>query len=480
LGGLSKKAFQLDKLRTQSAGPHLTVDGGGLLFKNSVLLPGQRQQNQIIAEGILDSYGLMAYDAVGIAGRDLAAGLDFLLKMQSRAKFPLLSANLVRSSTDKPLFPPFIIKDAGNLRIGIIGLTGPDAGRFISPGDNAVLMSWQKVLGPIVSPLAAECDLILLLSSYPLIENEKIAEEFPDIHIIIQTGYRGANSAPKLTTNSLICQTGQQGKYLGVLQVDWQPSKKWGVANVQKYLATKTRELDLINGRLAGYRARLAQEALQTSKGYQLQLQNQQRVREEIASLQEQERQQQLSKVHLSTFVNRFIAMETSLPDDPEVRDLVNGIKKKIHEIGRRSAAEQTAQSGKTGATTFMPAGFAGSSVCRNCHPAQTIFWKSTSHAASYRSLETKQQQFNLDCLPCHVTSDRQGSGKALLSLAPPLQQVGCEVCHGPGQLHVAGPGTNTIIRKPPVTVCLRCHTEERDDTFNYERKLPKVSCPHS
>jgi hypothetical protein len=480
LGGLSKKAFQLDKLRTQTTGPFLTVDGGGLLFKNSVLLPGQRQPNRIIAEGIIDSYGLMAYDAVGIASRDLAAGLDFLQKIQGRAKFPLLSANLVRSANGKPFFPPFIIKNAGNLRIGILGLTGPEADRFITPEDKAVLMPWQKALGPIVSPLARQCDLILLLSSYPLIENEKIAAEHPDIHIIIQTGAGGANSVPKLTTNSLICRTGQQGKYLGVLQVNWQPSKKWGIKNVPKYLATKTRELDRINDRLARYRARLAQEALQTSKGYQRQLQNRQRIKAEIADLQEQERQQQMSNVHYSTFENRFIAMETSLPDDPNVRDLVKDIKKKINEIGRRSAAEQAVKSGKTEAKTSMPAGYAGSSICRDCHPAQTNFWKSTSHAAAYLSLKSEQQQFNLDCLPCHVTFDRQGPGKTLLSLAPALQQVGCEVCHGPGQLHVSGPGTDTIIRKPPVAICLRCHTEERDDSFNYERKLPKVSCPPS
>ena len=59
LGGLSKKAYQMEKIQKLHELPYLTLDGGNLLFKQSRLSPALLQQAKITAEGITDSYNFM-------------------------------------------------------------------------------------------------------------------------------------------------------------------------------------------------------------------------------------------------------------------------------------------------------------------------------------------------------------------------------------------------------------------------------------
>ena len=123
--------------------------------------------------------------------------------------------------------------------------------------------------------------------------------------------------------------------------------------------------------------------------------------------------------------------------------------------------------------------------TCAPCHFPQTEFWKKTAHYSAYQTLAEQEQQFNLDCLPCHVTAEYgdvkiSGNDAVLLSLPPVLQQVGCEVCHGPGKNHAASQDPAAISRKPGILICMRCHTAERDEEFNYENNIERIACPAS
>ena len=128
---------------------------------------------------------------------------------------------------------------------------------------------------------------------------------------------------------------------------------------------------------------------------------------------------------------------------------------------------------------------FAGWQVCAQCHEPQTDFWEKTDHSSAYQTLVEQEQQFNLDCLPCHVTAEYDTTkisddDSVLLSLPSALQQVGCEVCHGPGKTHAASQDPSLISRKPAASICLRCHTPERDEEFNYENNLERIASPAS
>lgn len=469
-------------LRTGSSIPTLTLDAGALLFKSSHIPPQQLQQSLITARGIVEAYNLMAYDAVGISGRDLAAGLEFLQQMQTAANFPWLSANLVRKTSGQAIFTPSLEKKTGDLQIGIIGLTGTDGTHFLGSED-ATIRPWQEVLPPLVSSLLEKDDLIILLSGYPAIENEKISETVPGLHLIIQAGAGVANFAPKPHGDSLFCQTGPQGKYLGVFHATWRQSKRWGFDNLEKLLGLKRNERDGINSRLVRYRHKSSDVVLAGNKDYQQQIKNLDRVQEEIAKIESDMRLRQGTEISYATYDNRFITMRASQKDDKAVLALVENIQRQVNEIGRKTVTDKPQ---KSSALAPDPSAnesrirFVGYSSCQNCHGHQTLFWQGTRHAKAYRTLVRDRQQYNLDCLPCHVTADPITLDASLLNLAPEFQLVGCETCHGAGKIHASDPSRETITRLPSAAVCLRCHTEDRDNTFDYRKKIPAVSCPSS
>ena len=484
MGGLSKKAYQLEKIQGLYEFPYLNVDGGNLLFKHERIAPALLQQMTITAEGIIDAYNLMQYDAVAVGRNDLAGGLSFLKAQAARSQFTWLSANLVHKSDKKPIFSASLIRRFDNLTVGIIGLTGHDGKIQFQDNEDAVILPWQEVLPNYIADLSSRCDLLILLSNNTTKQNQEIAESFEEIHLIIQSKPRSGNSAPKLINKSLIAQTGKQGKYLGWMLIDWQQSKTWGRKGDIKEMAIKKQELDGINGRISRIERREKKEDLSANTSYQNLLKSRERLLSAINFLKNQMDDLKKTGQAPSTYENNFIALDLKLPDEPNVEKIVKRIKENINQAGRSRAAKAAISSGhpEMPIEKFV---FAGWQVCAQCHGPQTAFWEKTAHSSAYQTLVEQEQQFNLDCLPCHVTAEYEttrisDNDSVLLSLPSVLQQVGCEICHGPGKSHAASQNPSQISRKPAASICLRCHTPERDEEFNYGNDLERIACPAS
>jgi hypothetical protein len=55
------------------------------------------------------------------------------------------------------------------------------------------------------------------------------------------------------------------------------------------------------------------------------------------------------------------------------------------------------------------------------------------------------------------------------------LVNVQCEVCHGPGEAHIANPSKRNIAGSVPESVCLKCHTSEHSEAFDYDTRIAIV-----
>ncbi len=483
MGGLSKKAYQIKNIHGLQQLPFLAVDGGNLLFKQKQLSPALLQQAKITAEGITDIYSLMQYDAVAVGMNDLAAGLTFLKEQAGRADFQWLSANLVRKSDTEPIFSASITRKVGDITVGIIGLTAYDGKIHFPENEDAAILPYDMVLPGLVADLAAQCDMIILLSNNSTNQNKEISASYPDIHIIIQSSSNSRNSAPQLHNKSLIMQTVNKGKSLGWMLVNWQKSKVWGRIGSIKELANKKQELDGINGRIKRMERREPNDGLPDNPSYQNLLASRDRLLSEIIFLENKQLELKETGMAPSTYENHFVALEIHLPDHFEVQKIVEATKQKVNEAGRSQGSGKSSPARSEISLDKLV--FTGWQACAQCHTAQTEFWKKTDHAAAYQTLIEQEQQFNLDCLPCHVTAEYKGikisdDDAVLLSLPAVLQQVGCEVCHGPGRKHAASQDPADISRKPAASTCLRCHTPERDEEFNYGNDVEKIACPAS
>ncbi len=279
------------------------------------------------------------------------------------------------------------------------------------------VVDWRSVLPEQLDRLAKECHLVIVLSSLPAGDNAEIAEKYREAHVLIAAGQQGG-TLPRVANGTLVTQTLSQGKNLGVLDLDWLPGSSWGMDRA-----------------------------------------------EQRSELQKR-----------SSFTSAVIPLTKNLPEDPQVAAHIQVIKKQRSADNQAAAAPDPRHNP---AGSRAEAGLAGFTRCQECHQAQSRYWQTTRHAGSYSTLRQQQQNFNIDCLPCHATQISLARPvEALLTAPADLQAVGCEVCHGLGLAHAAAPESVKPQGRVNEETCISCHTKERDPLFDYRNKLPKVSCP--
>ena len=140
-----------------------------------------------IADLYVRAFNRMNLKAYTVGDRDLVLGISTLKKLQKKAKFPLLSANIL-DAKDQPVFKPSIVLNSGGTKIGVIGAT------------TALLVNRQKVESNqkmrVEKPVLAirrevaelkkqGVDLFILLSHLNQTETVEVGRLVPEIQIIL-------------------------------------------------------------------------------------------------------------------------------------------------------------------------------------------------------------------------------------------------------------------------------------------------------
>lgn len=140
---------------------------------------------------MLKSFGLDAM-AVGNHEFDLTPiTLETALTAAfASGSFPLLSANLNLSNDTvaglRPYIKPYTIKQLGNIKVGILGMTTPETNVFSLPTPAYVEEDIFTIAANYVDTLAAQnCSIIILLSHLGVYLDELIAQNIPGINVIV-------------------------------------------------------------------------------------------------------------------------------------------------------------------------------------------------------------------------------------------------------------------------------------------------------
>lgn len=225
MGGLSKKAFSIKELASKQAKPGLVLDSGNLLFKADSLPPEGLAKAKITAEGILKAYQTMGGAFAGIGNRDLAAGTSFLRRSHKPPEFSWLSLNLVDPASRKPLFAPWLLREVNGLRLAILALT--DHTVIKTEAREYRVLPWQEVLPQALRQIEGKADVIVLLSNYSFVENKEIARAHGNVDLLFQSGHVAGNMHPIVINQTLIAQTDSRGRYLGLLELNWNGRGRW-------------------------------------------------------------------------------------------------------------------------------------------------------------------------------------------------------------------------------------------------------------
>ncbi|MFH1281510.1 MAG: hypothetical protein ABIH91_02190, partial [Candidatus Omnitrophota bacterium] len=216
-GGIARRGSLIKKLR--KIDPQLLLldcgnfTAGGVLdeYAQNAQLDMQRSEVNFKA------MRLMRYDAVGIGVGEFNFGKDFFLKNARNSNPTYLSANL---ETDKVL--PYLIKNTGGVKIGIIGLTGLSVNakseglKASAPGKVAQIVKSLKDKG---------VGVVILLSTLGEQEDLKLISKIKGIDILfVGENPLKTDSLTKVDT-TFVLRPFWQGRKLGKLNLDIKDGK---------------------------------------------------------------------------------------------------------------------------------------------------------------------------------------------------------------------------------------------------------------
>ncbi|MCX6344752.1 MAG: multiheme c-type cytochrome [Armatimonadetes bacterium] len=116
---------------------------------------------------------------------------------------------------------------------------------------------------------------------------------------------------------------------------------------------------------------------------------------------------------------------------------------------------------------------YATSEACKDCHSEVYEKWSASRHARAIDNLKDTRQEYDPECVTCHVTGAVTRNGYVYYKETPELANVQCEACHGPALEHSKSPkkGFGTVDEQ----TCRSCHTEERNPDFDYDTYWAKI-----
>jgi cytochrome c5 len=462
LGDISRTTQLVAQAR--AAGPVMFVDAGSLLYSKLPIPAHLAVQEDLKANLLAETYlGALKVDALGLGPADLARGADQL-------RLPRLAQNAVGIVAA----PPKLL-EVGGAKVGVFGViaegavTGLTLTDPVAAGKQAVARlrgeGAQVVIGLIQA--ASKTDAVRIVRDIGGIDlavaGLGLATPEPD-EIELE---------PRRIGESWLVMPANRGQIVARLDVTVRGSGP--LLDAIGPSAAEARRA-VLEQRLRAIDADLAAFAKDPSADRAFVAQHQ-RERAQLAADRDQLKAQPLVvPPRGSYFTLTQVRINKALACEPGVQDAVSAFFRATGEANVKAAAKLAVAVPAKGQASYV-----GTEACTECHADQVASWQKTAHATAWKTLVDRGQQFDYDCIGCHVTGwDKPGGSN--LGHNDKLRNVQCETCHGPGSIHVASSGLETpasIKLAPAPGLCAtQCHTKEHSDTFQLEPYLRDVVGP--
>ncbi|MDH3202492.1 MAG: multiheme c-type cytochrome [Myxococcales bacterium] len=433
LGGIDRLAAQIRALRDGSV-PLVVLMAGDLFFDTDALEPARVDQANRNASTLLGILDHLEIDAALPGRRDRAQPQEELARLHTASRFPWLAmkgaAEVVR------------IK-AGELRIAVVGVR-PGAKR------DAVMAA--------VGSAQAETDLTIALVHGSRRDANRIGA-IDGVDFVVHGGLdQDAPLPPHRAGEAWVLNAGRQGQ--GLTVVDLHRKTDEAFADLSEW--SKKERIRQLEAQIAD----LSEKILEWERSKDVDPADLRAQSDRLAALKTQREAMDAPprSPRGNSFTARWVELPKEAPTDQEVTKLMREHDKAVNQANREAFADLAPR--PLGPDDIA---YVGSEACGTCHNPAYVWWQSHPHGHAYLTLQTRNKEFNLDCVGCHVTGyDQPGGSTVTHNLKGALVNVGCESCHGPGAAHTKNPEID-IVEDAPESTCLPCHNEEHSDQFDYE-----------
>ena len=218
VSGSAYFAAYLDSLRVLN--PNTMVICAGDEFTGdplSTLTQGKAQ---------IELLNFMNPDVFTLGNHEFDYGLENLKKALKLAQFPIVCANLFDKKKKELLVPPYLILNRGKLKIAFIGLVTESIEKEVKEWGELEVLDAESTLTFYMNELEGKSDIQILVSHMGIQKDKSIAQKVEGLEVIIGGHSHTTVFKPRKVNNTLICQAGSRGRYLGKLDLFLNPRGK--------------------------------------------------------------------------------------------------------------------------------------------------------------------------------------------------------------------------------------------------------------
>jgi len=470
LGDLSRTAQLVTAAR--AAGPVLVVDAGSLLYAHAPTPPQLAVQEELKADLLAHTYQkTLLADAVGLGPADLpngTAGIDHL-------RLARVVANAPPAGGATGITGPSRLIEVGGAKAGVFGVIAPGAVAGLTLSDPVA--AGKQAVAQLRGQGAQV--VIGLVQAENRKDAVKLVRDIGGIDLAIAGLGLAApepertDAEPQKVGDGWLVVPANRGQIVARFEVTLRGpgplADAIGPGAAAAKLGVLDRQLAALDADLKAFAGDRSADA-----GFVAQ---KQKERAQLAADRDRLKAHPLVvPPHGSYFTLDQVRIHKALACNPTVQDAISAFFRQSGEANVKAATSVAVSPPPRGGASYT-----GTEACADCHDDQVAFWKKTVHATAWQTLVDRGQQFDLDCIGCHVTGwDKPGGSN--LGHNDHLRDIQCETCHGPGSIHVAKGGKEkpfAIQRAPDDKLCAsQCHTKEHSDTFQLEAYLRDVLGP--
>lgn len=221
-GGLATVAGWVERLRARAPDRTLLLDGGDAW-------QGTFSSNSNKGRAVAEAMSLMRYDAQALGNHDFDWGQDVLAQRAKEASFPFLAANLQDATGRLPAYAkPWVVKDLGIARVGIIGLTNPLSPSIVKASSiqGLAFLPAIETVRRYLPEVRAQSDIVVVLTHIGVDEDTALAQAVPGIDVIVG----GHTHLPLRTARTIgttkIYQAGAYTENLGRIEITVDPATR--------------------------------------------------------------------------------------------------------------------------------------------------------------------------------------------------------------------------------------------------------------
>ncbi len=465
LGGIDRMAAQLAELRAEGP-PTVVLAAGNLFFHGAphgADVDRARDQELMRSETLRDILRRLELTAATPGALDFSYGAERFTALARESGAAWVAAGARLAGAEPPVLGAVHRAEVGGLDVAVVGVAD------LRRSDGA-LPEGLTLEDPVAAARAAlsglEADLVIALVS----GDRRLARRvsgLDGVDLVVHGGIDEAEARPPTSGEGApVLTAGRQGQGLTVVELrrgegGWTDASEW----------TRESQREHARERVEAQERRVAEWAADESTAPE-DLASQRRRLEALR--RELEALQAPPSVSGAYFRARYVELPPEAPRAAEVTAMMRALDRRTNEHNRELFADWRPAPAPEGTPHYV-----GSARCATCHASAMTWWRGHAHGRAYETLETRDKNYNLSCVGCHVTGYLDPGGSTVTQPVH-LRDVGCESCHGAGSMHASDPtGAAVNVQRAPVErTCRRCHTPDHSDHFLFEAYRQMVIVP--